>query len=326
MPDVKRGFQILFVWTICLGMSPVASADIFGSEATLFSIDFVTITKESNPKEIDHGYVGYDYRMDICEITNEQWNKFQACLGVLGGDDISKISRDDFETDDKDLPVVGKSWYQAAQFVNWLNTSTGHHVAYKFTEPKSIDGNSFAAWPSEEAAAGGTNRYRHKDAVYFLPSENEWVKAAYWNGEKLQTYATKKDEIPLEGDGQSGEGWNYEKDQLGQDLLGESWDVGSGSDEINGTADMMGNVWEMLESPFYGETFMATSDRIRRGGSYDSEVEALASSCRLPFNPNNEDALSLITGFRVASVTTVPEPICVVTLSCAGLLFLRKRR
>jgi formylglycine-generating enzyme required for sulfatase activity len=39
-----------------------------------------------------------------------------------------------------------------------------------------------ALWSSEQAwTAGGTNLYRNKDASYFLPSENEWYKAAYYN-------------------------------------------------------------------------------------------------------------------------------------------------
>jgi hypothetical protein len=35
-------------------------------------------------------------------------------------------------------------------------------------------------WSSAQAwQVGGQNLYRHKDAYYFLPSEDEWYKAAF---------------------------------------------------------------------------------------------------------------------------------------------------
>ena len=58
-------------------------------------------------------------------------------------------------------------------------------------------------------AAGGTNLYRHKDAMYYMPTEDEWVKAGYWNGTSLQTYATKAGESLHKGDGTSGTGWDW---------------------------------------------------------------------------------------------------------------------
>ena len=44
---------------------------------------------------------------------------------------------------------------------------------------------------------------------YYLPTEDEWVKAAYWNGTASQTYATKAGQSLTQGNGTSGTGWNY---------------------------------------------------------------------------------------------------------------------
>ena len=95
------------------------------------------------------------------------------------------------------VPTNEVSWYEAAQFVNWLNTSTGHLPAYRFTGTQGQGDYALDTWSPAEAA-GGTNLYRHKDAFYYLPTENEWVKAGYWNGTSLQTYATKDNTPPGE--------------------------------------------------------------------------------------------------------------------------------
>ncbi len=80
-----------------------------------------------------------------------------------------------------------------------------------------------------------------------LPTEDEWFKAAYWNGSEIQEYATKPGDTLHEGDGTSGTGWNYNN----TDPVGP-WNVGSGSEELNGTYDMMGNNWEWIEDPSLG--------------------------------------------------------------------------
>ena len=138
----------------------------------------------------------------------------------------------------------------------------------EFTGTQGAGDYTMAAWSPAEAA-GGTNLYRHKDAFYFLPSQDEWVKAAYAGGTELWTYATKVGDSLHQGDGVSGTGWNFwnETDLYATDPPGP-WDVGSGSEELNGTFDMMGNVWEWMESPHDDPTYATTSNRTIRGGSY----------------------------------------------------------
>jgi hypothetical protein len=55
-------------------------------------------------------------------------------------------------------PAGNVLWYEAAVFVNWLNTSTAHQAAY------NLDGFNMSLWSSAEAwQLGGENLYRHKD-------------------------------------------------------------------------------------------------------------------------------------------------------------------
>ena len=149
-------------------------------------------------------------------------------------------------------------------------------------------------------------------AKYFMPTENEWVKAAYWNGTNLQTYATVDDSIPT-----AGVDTNYDK------VVNQPWNVGSGSEELNGTFDMMGNVFEWMENPYSsGDYLTGSNPRAYRGGSYDIIYDViLSSSYRYGDGPNLEGDLM---GFRVAS--TVPEPCSLVLLGLGGLILRNKKR
>ncbi len=86
-------------------------------------------------------------------------------------------------------PANEVSWYEVAQFANWLNTNTGHQAAYKFTGTQGQGDYTFAVWEVGDAGYDSGNPYRNSNAYYFLPTEDEWVKAAYWNGTSLQTYS-----------------------------------------------------------------------------------------------------------------------------------------
>ena len=291
------------------------STDSFGSGANQFNIDFVTI-----PGSAGDGYGGqsagfftttnisHDYRMGVYEITNDQWDKFKNEYGTVNGSPYSAYDESPTYTG-ADVPTNEVSWYEAAQFVNWLNTSSGHQAAYKFTGTQGTLGYTLDTWSAAEAD-NGTNLYRHKDAFYYLPNENEWVKAAYWNGTNLQTYATPDDTVPVE-DVEA----NYERDSPS-----EPWDVGSGAEELNGTFDMMGNDLEWMESPYYAGDYGTGSRRGLRGGSVISDVSDLASSYRFGIYPNGE---GFGIGFRVAS--EVPEPASLSLLAVGTLALLRRR-
>jgi sulfatase modifying factor 1 len=232
------------------------------------------------------------YRMGVYEITNDQWNKFKSSLGVpVTGNPSSAYVHDPHWTG-PNVPTNRVSWYEAAQFINWLNTSTGHQAAYKFTGTQGTEDYTMAIW-SEEEAEGGTNLFRHKDAFYYLPTEDEWMKAAYWNGTSLQIFATTGDEAPEIG-----------VDCNAHSSLPEPWDVGSGILELNGTYDMMGNIWEFTESVFYPWLGYGIGYGITlRGGSYGQSLIYTFSGYRYDTGPGYE---TTYFGFRVASDVPVP--------------------
>lgn len=200
-----------------------------------------------------------------------------------------------------------------------VSSGAGHQAAYNFTGARGTSDYALATWSAAQAE-GGTNLYRDKDAFYYLPTDDEWAKAAYWNGTTLQFWATKPGESVYQGDGVSGTGWNYYDGGYATDPFGP-WDVGSGSEELNGTYDMMGNVREWMESPWTSGDYGTGSNRGLRGGSYGSSDYNLASSARNNYTaPNGEYN---VVGFRVASV---PEPASLGLITLGGLALLKRRR
>ena len=305
---MHKSMKIVAVAAMVLTRASGVQADLFGTGGNQFAIDFVPVSADTNPASgIPAGstftFVGVnnDYRMGTLEITIDQWSKFKNSLGLpVTGTPSSAYGQNSTWTA-PNRPVNRASWYEAAQFVNWLNTSTGYPAAYKFTGTQGTGDYALDTWSTAEAD-NGTNVYRHKDAFYYLPTDDEWVKAAYWNGTTLQTYATKPGESLHQGDGTSGTGWNYYDDGYATDPP-DPWDVGIGGEELNGTFDMMGNVFEWMESPWASGDYGIGSLRGLRGGSYHLLDNRLMSINRSYSHPDVE---SYVVGFRVAS--DVPEP------------------
>jgi len=275
---------------IVIGMAAVnfASADTIRG----INMDFVNIGNAGNAGDTRDeanpygcGAVGYGYRIGKYEVTAAQWQTINTAAGIGGSGDWSG-----------NQPVAAISWYEAAQFCNYLTSGNKYSGAYKF----DISGNFQEIDRAASISTYGT--------TYVIPTEDEWYKAAYFKPDAsgYSSYANGTDIAPI-----AGVNSNYNM------AIGAPWVITNGTTEQNGTFDMMGNVFE------WNETIVYDSCRGVRGGSYDNLDYDLCSYARPDYddyyNPYNE---GYGIGFRVASI---PEPATLLLLTLGGL-FLRKRK
>ena len=167
-------------------------------------------------------------------------------------------------------------------------------------------------------------------ATWFLPSEDQWYKAAYYKGGGTNAgywlYPTKSDTIAGNTIGVAASAnyfdGNYAQQQNGlPSFLTDAGAYGSNSASAYDTYDQGGNVWEWNDLAIVGL-------RGFRGGGWESNTDvALQSSFRNGADPSDEYS-SL--GFRVASVaaTPIPEPgtWAAAALLAGGAAFVRWRR
>ena len=286
-----------------------AQADTFGSGANTFEMPFVNIGNAGNAADTTtYGAVPYEYRASTHEISQNDITKATASgmANVTAGAWTGN------------QPAANISWYEAAAFVNFLNTNSGRTAAYDLTF--SNGSWSMALWSSEQAwTEGGTNLYRNKDAFYFLPSANEWYKAAYYNpaGSNYFLYPTASSSVPTAvASGTSAGTAVYEQDFA----QGPAEVTLAGGLSPYGTMGQGGNVWEWNESAFNGTNSTSSENRAIRGAYWAESSRFLRSSARQSINPAGENSN---IGFRVASV---PEPSTYALLLMAGAGWLLWKR
>jgi formylglycine-generating enzyme required for sulfatase activity len=269
-----------------------------------------------------YGAVGYDYRIGRYEVTNAQYAEFLNAVAAtdpnylynpnMGSNARGGIVRfgasGSFSYTVKanmgDKPVNYLSWYDAVRFCNWLHNgqptgaqgnTTTEDGAYTLTGATSI---GVGSDPTH-----GTNG-RNGGARFWLPSEDEWYKAAYHVpgvGDTYYLFPTGSDSAPTvataDGTGNiNNDTANIANYDFGADWNGQNGNVtavgsgGPGSASVFGVYDMGGNVFEYNEQ-IVGE------NRGLRGGSWNIGPSFLQSSDRSTGNPTLEDDY---IGFRVA--------------------------
>jgi sulfatase modifying factor 1 len=287
-------------------------ADAFGSGANSFEIEFVTVGPATSPlPDQTIGAVPYEYRIGRYEISEQMIDK----ANILGGLGITKDTRGPTK------PATGVSWFEAAQFVNWLNNSTGSSPAYKFD-----DGGNFQLWTPTDAGYDPANLFRNLDAKYFLPNANEWFEAAYYDPKNADYYfyptgsSSPPDGIDFDGDpdfeavfrdGAIDEG-NFPYDVHNVGVLSPY-----------GTAGQAGNVWEWLETELDLVNDAIADERLARG-SYWNTSKIFSSARPFPngIYPGTEGDF---LGFRVASVAPEPNVVLYVVLVAGGMVLTRRR-
>lgn len=179
--------------------------------------------------------------------------------------------------------------------------------------------------------SNGNSITRNPGALWFLTSEDEWYKSAYYDptlsggsggywdyptrSNMAPTIATANSMGDISNPGTNVANYNYGADW--NDQNGNVTTVGSAgplSDSFYGAADQGGNVWE------WNEALISGSFRGLRGGSWNYDAPYLESFPRGNFYGPMLEGSNV--GFRVASLPSpaVPEPGSLVVWSLLGLM------
>jgi len=301
------------VFSLALCCASVAYADTFGSGSNTFDIDFITIGNPGNADDPDDGdsdspgiqnfgSVDYIYRIGQFEISEDMIDK----ANTLGGLSITHDGRG------ANKPATSITWFEAAKFVNWLN---GNTPAYKFD-----GGGNFQLWQSGDAGYNPNNLYRNSLATYFLPSVDEWYKAAYYDPTAglYYDYATGSDTVPTAV--ASGTA-------TGTAVYDQSFATGpaditlAGGLSPYGTMGQSGNAWESEETSFDLTNNGTLIDRGFRGGGWSFNAANQRKSTRggrLPSFHNSDRS------FRVASVIPEPSSLLLGALASMGMMLRRR--
>jgi formylglycine-generating enzyme required for sulfatase activity len=305
-------------------------------------------------RAIGRGSVGYEYRIGRYEVTTAQWVEFiNAALDRPAGDAIpwARVpniwgaspttptnaggQRFTYSAQTAMYGVGTVTWRMAAVYCNWLHND-------KRTDRDAFLSGAYDVSTFVDGPTGPTDQLtRSPGARYFIPTLDEWVKAAHYDPSRL--------DVPVSP---NAGGAGYWIRPTGSDLspvyappgvngIGGVWGSGPGqsstgwgsqqypgfspfSTPLGAYASVM-SPWGLFDTS--GATAEWTESQIpltglrRLGGSSwtSSAVDLLGSFAAL-----SPSEINLIAGFRVASL--VPSPGGVLPLGLVGLLVVRRRR
>jgi hypothetical protein len=324
---------ILMLFVLCMHtcglIAQAAIIDTFGTGTNTFMMTFEPIGNPGNAPDTTGdpnpaGSVGYAYNMGKYEVSRDMILKANA-EGNLG---ITLANMTFWGGNGDNRPATGVSWNQAARYVNWLNTSQGYSPAYKFDVQPGQGGYDANAqiqlWQLGDGGYNAANKFRNSQAKYFLPSMDEWYKAAYHDPNAdggtggYWDFPTGSDAAPIAVSGGTAAGsavYGHSSSQGPADITNAG---GLGPYLVMGLG---GNVHEWVETESDLVNNSPSSARGVRGGLWFDSSNILSASLR-----SSRDPLfgNVGIGFRVASI---PEPSSAVLLMLGTIgLWQRRKR
>ena len=324
-----------------IGLAVLAGISLVTPTFAVVSIDYAFIGNANNAADPAtgslYGAVASNYKLAKNETTISQYAEF---LNAVAKTDtyglysvgmttsyINGISRSgssgsysySVNPGSGNKPITYVSWFDAARFCNWMQN--GQPVGAQ--NAGTTEGGAYTL----NGATSGVSVSKNVGATVWIPSEDEWYKAAYYDPNKggagvggYWPYPTQSNTITTNDIGVTGAANCLDVNGFATYTGGTSWGItdvgayGANSDSAYGTNDQGGNVNE------WNDTIIHTSRGLRGGAWVDNDY-GLASSA---IGGNGPSLENYFFGFRVASV---PEPSCVVlTILASGMLVTRRKR
>lgn len=352
---------ILTAMLVVFAVGQVQAVDVFNMGGTrdpatgtwtgVASLEMVMVDNPGNAAEphYAHGAVAYTYQMGKYDVTAAQYCGFLNAVASAdpyglyspgmapGQNSACGITRSGtagsysylVTSGHENWPVNYISFGDAARFCNWLQNGqpTGALTGNPAQDSGLTEDGAYTILGGVSQAALYALS-RNPGARYFIPSLDEWQKAAHYDANKpggagYWTYPTRNNSVPsnllsatatnndscaVYVSGPSGGTWTY------TDPVNHLTPVGSFAASPNpyGTFDMGGNVWQWTEA-----TNSSSLGRGLAGGSWWLPADS-QRYWMLQTTPPQQQNLDV--GFRLAS--TVPEPSTLTLLGMGVLGFL----
>ena len=285
------------------------------ADAWAVTIDWVAVGNPGNGNDPATGFgnVAHSYNIDKYDVTNSQYVEFLNAKAT-GADPLglynSNMSDPTYGgityngstysvvSGDGNHPVNFVTFFDTLRFANWLNNGQGNG---------DTESGAYILQGGTPTPSNANTIARQAGATVFLPSENEWYKAAFYNAgdSSYLKYATGSNLVPTPtGPTATPNSANY------GGVVGNLTDVGAytGTTSPYGAYDMGGNVWQ------WNEGLALFGKRGSRGSSFftlgSDNLDSISGGYDNPTTERKD------YGFRVASV---PEPS---TFALAGLGFI----
>ena len=306
-----------WIWLLAV---PVVAAQI--------TYEMVTVGDPGNAADdTKYGAVAEPFRIMKYELTNQQYAEFLNSVAStdtyllyqteMGRDAHGGITRSGVagsysyavKPNMGDKPVNFVSWFDAARMSNWLHNGANNSSSTESGAYTLVGGQTVGTPPSANAAA-----------KFFIPSEDQWYKAAYFKGGSTDAgywdFATQDDIAPtavtadvtgIGSAGNMGNFANFDFDADWNSLDGNVTTVGTnGGSSAYGAYDMGGNVSEWISLT----GFVGLNTGLRGGNFNDAnpsiEAYSLSSSCRIGYHALAEE---YPIGFRLASPVSGPSAV-----------------
>jgi sulfatase modifying factor 1 len=327
------------------------SVGLWGSADAAINIETVAIGDLGNPNDttgfggVNHGYAIGKYEVTILQYTsflnavattdtyslyNPDMGSRQTIVGIGRTGESGSYSYS--VMGDGNRPVAYVSWFDAARFTNWLHNG----------QPSGLQaaGTTETGAYTLNGATTGLEFTKSLGAQYWIPSENEWYKAAYYqpaaaggDADGYWKYPTASNEIPNSRNGSTTDANSanfFRNDEIdngvnsGYAVTGSiDYDISKNyltpggaftqADSYYGTFDQGGNVMEWNDA-------VVTTVRVLRGGSWINQEDLMRAGYQ---NIGASDLEDERTGFRIA---TVPEPSAGLSLIVTGAWMLSRRK
>ncbi len=267
----------------------------FATPVRAVTIEWVAVGDTANAADTStYGSVMAPYRIAETEVTVAQYTEFLNAVAKADPNGLYSPSMDSGSkaiiqrTGDPDsyvytvvagrddTPVRHVSFLDAARFANWLHNDQP-------TGPQD-------ATTTEDGAYPTASFIRRPGAKVFIPTEDEWYKAAFYDPDTESYFTTA---LAFTGNPICDVPSSTPRTANCGSAVGDAADVGgyTGSASPYGTLDQGGNISE------WTETQPAGIQRVQRGGHYADLAFRLFSSYRLVPSQGTE---AVTLGFRVA--------------------------